>query len=148
MRVLAVDPGREKCGVAVCGPEGPVARQVVDVRSLRILAAQWSQAFGVECVVVGDGTGSKHVFELLAGLPVPVRLVAERGSTLTARLRYFRDHPPRGWRRLFPLSVQVPPEPYDDYAAEVLGEQYLGGSTGGSKEPREPPPGASAGLDF
>jgi hypothetical protein len=106
---------------------------VVDVPSLRCLATQWSEAYEVECVVVGDGTGSKRVFELLAGLPVPVRLVTEQGSTLAARLRYFRDHPPRGWRRLLPLSVQVPPEPYDDYAAEVLGEQYLGETTGTSR---------------
>ncbi len=140
MRVLAVDPGREKCGVAVCGPEGPVVRRVVDVPSLRNLAAQWSQSYGVECVVVGDGTGSKRVFESLASLPLPVRLVAERGSTLAARRRYFRDHPPRGWRRLLPLSFQVPPEPYDDYAAEVLGEQYLGGFPGGSQG-AEPPAG-------
>ena len=126
MRVLAVDPGIEKCGVAVCGPEGVVARRVIDAGRLRDLAREWIKAYTVECAVVGDGTGSKHAFDILTTLDVPVRLVSERGSTLAARLRYFRDHPPRGWRRLLPMSLQVPPEPYDDYAAEVLGERYLG----------------------
>ncbi len=126
MRVLAVDPGTEKCGVAVCGPEGVVARRVIGLDHLRDLTAQWIQTHTVDCVVVGDGTGAEHVFAILANLRVPVRLVAERGSTLAARLRYFRDHPRRGWRRLLPLSLQVPPEPFDDYAAEVLGERYLG----------------------
>ena len=125
MRVLAVDPGMEKCGVAVCGPEGVVARRVIAVDQLRDLAGQWIQAHGVERVIVGDGTGSKQVFDKIQGLHIPIRSVTERGSTLAARLRYFRDHPPRGWRRLLPLSLQVPPEPYDDYAAEVLGERYL-----------------------
>jgi RNase H-fold protein (predicted Holliday junction resolvase) len=126
LRVLAVDPGREKCGVAVCGPEGVIARRVVGVDRLRDLTVQYIQDHAVEQVVVGDGTGYKQMFAILEGLKVPVRLVAERGSTLGARLRYFRDHPPRGWRRLLPLSLQVPPEPYDDYAAQVLGERYLG----------------------
>ncbi len=126
MRVLAVDPGREKCGVAVCGPEGVVDRRVIGVDGLRDLTMQYIQDHAVEQVIVGDGTGCKQVFAILEGLKVPVRLVEERGSTLEARLRYFRDHPPRGWRRFLPLSLQAPPEPYDDYAAEVLGEGYLG----------------------
>lgn len=134
MRVLAVDPGREKCGVAVCAPDGAIVRGVVGLEALPDLAAQWIQSYGVEGVVVGDGTGSKQVFELLVGLRVPVRLVTERGSTLAARRRYFRDHPPRGWRRFLPLSLLVPPRPYDDYAAEILAEQYLGRVVEGSGE--------------
>lgn len=132
---MAVDPGRDKCGLAVCGPDGAIARRVVGLGAVRDLAAQWIQSYGVERVVVGDGTGSKHVFDLLRGLRVPVTLVKERGSTLAARRRYFRDHPPRGWRRLLPVSLLVPPRPYDDYAAEILAEQYLGRIGGGSGEP-------------
>ena len=132
MRVLAVDPGREKCGVAVYGPGGSIVRRVVGLEALRDLVAQWIQTYGIEGVVVGDGTGSKHVFDLLSGLQTPVTLVAERGSTLAARRRYFRDHPPCGWRRLLPVSLLVPPQPYDDYAAEILAEQYLGRFEAGS----------------
>ena len=139
MRVLAVDPGREKCGVAVFGPDGPIIRCVIGLEALRDLAAQWIQSYGAEGVVVGDGTGSELVFDILKDLRAQVEVVTERGSTLAARRRYFRDHPPRGWRRLLPLSLQVPPEPYDDYAAEVLGEQYLGRIGGGSGEPSRRP---------
>jgi len=139
LRVLAVDPGREKCGVAVCGSEGAVARRVIGVESLRDLVLGWLGTHEAQCVVVGDGTGSKQVFDILAGLPVPIRIVAERGSTLAARRRYFHDHPPRGWRRLLPLSLQVPPEPFDDYAAEVLGEQYLRTCVSGSGEGQKRP---------
>jgi hypothetical protein len=65
------------------------------------------------------------VLEIIRGLPVAVCLAEEAETTLVARRRYFRDHPPRGWRRLLPLSLQVPPEPYDDYAAAIIGERYL-----------------------
>ena len=125
MIVLAVDPGREKCGVAVCGPEGVVARRVVRVSDLPSVARDWVATYGVRAVVVGDQTGCAHVFALLRDIPVQVEAAVERGSTLQARRRYFQDHPPRGWRRLIPRSFQLPPVPYDDYAALVLAEAYL-----------------------
>lgn len=125
MRVMAVDPGRAKCGVAVCGPEGVLARSVVEIGDLRALASGWMAAYRVDAVIVGSQTGSKQVLDILRNLTVPVKAVPERGSTLRARRRYFLDHPRRGWRRLVPLSLQVPPEPYDDYAAALLAEAYL-----------------------
>jgi RNase H-fold protein (predicted Holliday junction resolvase) len=125
VRVLAVDPGREKCGVAVCGPEGILARRVVGFGDLREVTRRWVEAHRVERILIGDQTWSKQVFDILEGLSVPLEPVAERGTTLLARRRYFQDHPRSGWRRLLPISLQVPPEPYDDYAAVVLAEAYL-----------------------
>ena len=125
MRVLAVDPGREKCGVAVCGPDGVVAQRVVALPELADLVRTWLAEYGADVILVGDQTGSQRVKTTLSGLPVRMVSVRERDTTLLARRRYFLDHPPRGWRRLLPLSLQVPPEPYDDYAAIVLAERYL-----------------------
>jgi hypothetical protein len=53
-------------------------------------------------------------------------LIEEAGTTLAARARYFKEHPRRGWRRLLPLGLQTPPEPYDDYVAVLLAEAALG----------------------
>jgi hypothetical protein len=111
--------------MAVCGPEGVLAHQVVAIHDLCRAARQWLDGYRVEAVIVGSQTGSKHAFAILARLGCHVEEVAERDSTLLARKRYFRDHPPRGWRKLVPLSLQVPPEPYDDYAAVILAEAYL-----------------------
>jgi len=127
MRVLAVDPGRDKCGVAVCDPGGVVARRVVPLADLTALVGRWVALHRVGTVLIGNQTGFKNVASLLQNLPVPIVPVEERRTTLTARLRFFRDHPPRGWRRFLPRSLQVPWEPYDDYAAIVLAEAYLSG---------------------
>jgi hypothetical protein len=124
--VLAVDPGREKCGVAVCGPEGVYARTVVAATDLGAVARRLVSEHRVDAVIVGDQTSSKQAFAILSELPLPVTLVPERGSTLRARRRYFKDHQPRGWRRFLPLAMLVPPVPYDDYTAVVLAEEYLG----------------------
>ncbi len=129
-----MDPGREKCGVAVCGPDGVLARRVVGLADLREVARRWVEAYGVQVLIIGNQTGYKHVFDILSGLSVSIRRVAEQNTTLLARRRYFQDHPRSGWRRLLPISLQVPPEPYDDYAAVVLAEAYL--TTAGTQAPR------------
>ncbi|HET8999228.1 MAG TPA: pre-16S rRNA-processing nuclease YqgF [bacterium] len=120
-----MDPGLEKCGMAVCGPEGVLAHRVVGIADLEQVSRQWMESYRVEVVIVGNQTGCKQAFDILNRLELGIEGVPERNSTLLARRRYFRDHPPRGWRRLLPISLQVPPEPYDDYAAVVLAEAYL-----------------------
>jgi hypothetical protein len=111
--------------MAVCGPEGVLAHRVIGIGDLYQVSRQWMESYQVEAVIVGNQTGRKQAFDIMAGLGLRIEGVAERNSTLLARKRYFRDHPPTGWRRLLPLSLQVPPEPYDDYAAVVLAEAYL-----------------------
>ncbi|MBI3893032.1 MAG: resolvase [Candidatus Wallbacteria bacterium] len=94
-----------------------------------LLAAQ-----AIERLILGDGTQSRAVAsELTSGLGArlpPMERIDERDSTLDARGLYFADNPPRGIWRLFPLSMQVPGEPYDDYAALVLARRWLRGRKG------------------
>lgn len=124
--VLAVDPGRRKCGLAVVNPEGTcLERAVVDRESLLSQVRQWCERWGVGQVLVGGATGSKVVVaELKSGLGRPVQVVDEYRSSERARARYFQDHPPRGWWRLVPLGMQVPSVPIDDYAALILAEDF------------------------
>lgn len=129
MRVLGVDPGRQKCGIAVCDPAGVCAHRVVQTDQLASVAREWVAAFRVDLILIGDHTGSEEARLRLQDLGLPVMTAGERGTTLAARRRYFQDHPPRGWRRFLPLSLQVPPEPYDDYAAILLAEAYLADSS-------------------
>jgi hypothetical protein len=117
--------------VAVCEPGRVLARAVVAPAELPGLVTRLAAEHAVGVVVVGGGTGSRQVVAALSGLRMSSRLPdlsveEEQNTTLAARRRYFEDHPPQGWRRLIPLSFQVPPEPYDDYAAVVIAEGYLG----------------------
>jgi len=129
MRILAVDPGREKCGVVAADDATILDRAIVPTGSFGRLARDWGARYAIRQAVLGDRTGSDVVAGILtAELPgVPITIVREADTTLLARRRYFVVHPPRGWRRLLPLSMQVPPEPYDDYAAQVILERFLEG---------------------
>ncbi|HXF82770.1 MAG TPA: pre-16S rRNA-processing nuclease YqgF [bacterium] len=135
--VLAIDPGREKCGLAVLAADGTVlARRVVAAMELIVAAKDLAGRYAPQAIVVGDRTASASVRRALAqGLPdLPAEVVPEAGTTLEARRLYFADHPPRGWRRFVPLSLQVPPEPYDDYAAVALGRRFLSGRREGARQ--------------
>ncbi len=127
MRILAVDPGRDKCGLVVSDEATILDRSVAAIAELPNVLQEWGRRYHVEQVVLGDRTGQVmvrgHVEEQLPG--VPIALVKEVNTTLLARRWYFADHPPRGWRRLLPFTMQVPPEPYDDYAAQVILTRFM-----------------------
>ena len=125
MKVLAVDPGREKSGVAVCIPGKVLAHRVISSADLAEVVCDWVATYGVDVIVVGDRTGSADAQRRLVAAAAPVLVVEERETTLRARARYFAEHPPRGWRRLLPRSLLIPEVPYDDYAAILIGEAYL-----------------------
>lgn len=73
-------------------------------------------------LLLGAGTGAKKLLsQLQAWFPqLTWELIPERDTTLQARELYFQHHPPRGWRRLLPKGMRIPPEPYDDYAALAI----------------------------
>lgn len=126
-RLLVIDPGRKKSGLVAADGRTVLARAVVPSEQLPLTLREWADRYRIEQVIVGDRTGAEPIRRAVAeALPgVRVAMVSEAHTTRLARARYFADHPPRGWRRLLPRSLQVPPEPYDDYAAVVILERHL-----------------------
>ena len=80
-----------------------------------------------ELVIVGGGTYSNKIVaqirDELTGTAILV--VDEQDTTLQARERYWSFVKRRGWRCLLPSTLQVPPEPVDDFVAFILAERVL-----------------------
>ncbi len=129
--VIAIDPGRDKCGMAVLDAAGELLDKFV-VATQSVVGAL-EQCLGEHArsrVVVGDGTGSRDlqatIAERFPGLTPEV--VPEERTTERA-LELWRDvEPPRGWKRLLPRSLRFPARPIDDFAAWVLASDYVGRS--------------------
>lgn len=117
--IVALDPGRN-IGVAFVSKDGALGFHAV-----LALAQLAGLEFPPATVLVGDGTGSDTVKNLLTKRGVRFEVVDEWGSSLTARKLYFRDRPPRGLRRLLPEGMRTPPGLIDDYAAYALALAYL-----------------------
>ncbi len=125
--LMAIDPGRSKCGLAVADENGDILiSKVVSCRKLSDELALIKELYSPEVVLLGTGTAASSVAWILSrlGYGSPI-CVDETGSTLEARRKYFEINPPRGWRRLIPVSFLLPPVDYDDYVARILIERYL-----------------------
>jgi len=126
LRLLSVDPGRDKCGVAVVDErDGILCRGVVPVAVLGAFVQTWVAAHHPRVMLVGRGTGFRQVRAALTEIELPLQIVPEGHTTQRARQRYFAEHPPRGWRRLVPRGLLTPPVPVDDYAAVLIAEDFL-----------------------
>lgn len=131
-RIAALDPGREKCGLAVLaraagGAPRVLLQRVIETRALEREVGEALAAFAPSQLVLGNGTTSKEARARLARTfpALSVAVVDEYRTTDLARKEYWRAHPPRGLRRLLPTSMQVPPVPVDDFVAVLLGTRFL-----------------------
>jgi len=108
-----------------------VHREVSPTLRLAAAITQLVGQYGPRHVLLGDGTWSRKLRPVVeealtgAGCDVGVRLVNEKHTTERARADYWLTNPPRGLWRLVPLGLQVPREPYDDYAAAVMARDFL-----------------------
>ncbi len=120
LMIVALDPGRN-IGVAFVTVAGELGfHKVLTLGELERLELPE----GVK-VLVGDGTGSQVLQQLLQKRRVGYEVVDEWGSSLAARSLYFRDYPPKGWQRLLPKGMRTPGGLIDDYAAYALALSYL-----------------------
>lgn len=132
MRILAVDLGKARTGLAVCdegerlaSPAGVV--QEYNREKLAVTVAEQAKAYGVGEIVVGlprnmDGSegesaqGARLFAEQLRALTeLPVALQDERGTTITAH-GYLNETDTRGKKRKAVV---------DAVAATIILEDYL-----------------------
>ncbi|WP_324716164.1 hypothetical protein U7230_12485 [Carboxydochorda subterranea] len=129
--MLAVDPGRAKCGVAAVREDGVVLhKEIVASGEVEARVGALIEQFAPAAVVLGNRTGAREVRRRLEQLPSVGRLggvevVEEAHTSELARRRYFQAHPPRGLWRLVPIGMRTPPEPVDDWTAVILAERFL-----------------------
>lgn len=131
--VLAIDPGSSKCGLALVRREesGKLKLLWRTISPTDGLVESLSVAKKTEpysLVIVGSGTKSRTIVEQIRGaMPsMGILVVDEKDTTLQARERYWEHNRRRGWRRFLPSTMQMPPEPVDDFVALILAERVLG----------------------
>ena len=113
---LGVDPGRSKTGLALVAADGKILS--LHIAMTDNLAAELRQFVGsakLQGIIMGNGTNNKAIGAV----------VGEAYSTEEARSLYWQENPPKGWRKLVPLGLLVPPEPLDAYAAVVQVRRWL-----------------------
>ena len=127
-KIISIDPGRRKCGLVVIGRDLEILeKKVITTAELCPVLGEYIEKYRPDRVLMGSGTHARKLVKEVKGVTgkIPVTLVDERNSTEKGKEKYLADHPARGLLKLVPRGMRLPPEPYDDYAALVLVEQYL-----------------------
>ncbi|MFH1683667.1 MAG: resolvase [Candidatus Margulisiibacteriota bacterium] len=128
--IIAIDPGKDKCGLAILESNGKVRKQKVYTREDILKAiSDHTVEFGCQYLIIGKSHHGKQLEKEISRLDLNASLifVSEKNSTLEARKRYWQENKPNGLLRIIPATLRVPPVPIDDYAAVILGERYLKG---------------------
>ncbi|MBP9484358.1 MAG: hypothetical protein KBF19_06195 [Negativicutes bacterium] len=127
--ILAIDPGKEKTGIAILNQSGEVAsRLALSNANLKDQLALLDQEFQPIAWVVGSKNAGREIRDLAERLNqrnVPFYLQNEHRSSEEGRLLYWQANPPTGFMRFIPSSFQVPSEPWDDWAAVVIGRRWI-----------------------
>lgn len=125
--ILAIDPGREKIGIAILKNSDVLEHKIINSDELVQIIKSLLEKYIIKTIVMGNGTSSKKKYDLLKRefIDRDIVLINEYRTTDEARKLYFQENPPKGWKKLIPLGMQVPPVPVDDYAAIVIGRKYL-----------------------
>ncbi len=124
--VIGIDPGRSKAGYALLDDAGAVvAAGIEPLERLDGCVGELLARRPVTAIALGGGTNASRVRATLMHFSLPIHLVDERDTSRLARDLYFAEHPPRGWRRLIPLGLQLPARPIDDYAAILIARRFL-----------------------
>lgn len=134
--VIAVDPGREKTGVAIVREDlTPLDMVIVPTEDVGGHVEEILQEDGllsndrVVAIVCGDGTYHDAILQALEPLSaiwkLPLVTVNEKNTTVEGRHRYWTKNKPNGWRSLIPTLWLTPPRPVDDFTAWVIGERYF-----------------------
>jgi len=126
--IIAIDPGTKKCGYAVVDSNLSVLqREVISTEKITKAIEDSLNIYKINKIILGNGTNYKNIEKRLKNQfpQLKIILIEEEFSTLEARKKYFKAHPPRGILKLIPLSLRVPPSHYDDFAAILLAENYF-----------------------
>ena len=125
--ILAIDPGREKTGIAILKNSDVLEHKIINSEELVQTIKSLLEKYIIKTIIMGNGTSSKKKYDLLKRefMDRDIVLINEYRTTDEARKLYFQENPPKGWKKLIPLGMQVPPVPVDDYAAILIGRKYL-----------------------
>ncbi|MFQ3548941.1 MAG: Holliday junction resolvase RuvX [Armatimonadota bacterium] len=130
IKILAIDPGKEKCGIAVVEKKDneiiTIHRSIEKSSELAKSINAIIQSFEIQNIIIGNGTNSEKIKSILEAEGLSnIIVVDEAFTTLEAKELYFKENPPKGIRKLLPISLQTPSCPYDDYVAKILALRYL-----------------------
>ena len=125
-RVIAIDPGRSKCGLVLAEISKKVVYQAIILKSelLADYVRDLNIAEDITRIIVGNGTTSRDIIKKVDFYKKEIISFEERNTTYRAKERYFELFPNNGWKSIFPREVFILNKNLDAISALIILEDY------------------------
>ena len=123
---ISIDPGNKKFGYAIFdNNQNIISKGIKPVSEFENFSKHIKNKFGNAYIIIGNGTEHKYFFQTLKFYFDKIDLTDEKYTTEEARKLYFKENPPKGWKKFIPLTLLTPQVDIDDYAAIAIAQRFF-----------------------
>ena len=103
--ILAIDPGREKTGIAILKNSDVLEHEIINSEELVQIIKSLLEKYIIKTIVMGNGTSSKKKYDLLKRefIDRDIVLINEYRTTDEARNYIFKKIHLKVWKKLIPF---------------------------------------------
>ena len=125
-RVIAIDPGKSKCGLVLAEISEKKVYKAIILKSelLDNYLRNLITAEEIEQIIIGNGTTSKEIREKLHFFKKEIITFEEKNTTYRAKARYFEIFPISGLKFLIPREIFILNKNLDAISALIILEDY------------------------
>ena len=125
-KVIAIDPGRSKCGLVLAEISEKKVYKAIILKSefIENYVRNLITAEDISHIIIGNGTSSREIKEKLYFLKKQIITFEEKNTTYRAKARYFELFPISGLKFLMPREVFILNKNLDAISALIILEDY------------------------
>ena len=125
-KVIAIDPGRSKCGLVLAETSEKKVYKAIILKSefLENYVRNLTTSEDISQIIIGNGTSSREIKEKLYFLKKEIIFFEEKNTTYRAKARYFELFPISGLKFLMPREVFILNKNLDAISALIILEDY------------------------
>ena len=126
-KIIAIDPGRSKCGVSVADIEEKKVYEALVIKShmlVKYIKKKYQKEKILQCLI-GNGTSSENYIKELNQLVPNLIIAEEKNSTYRAKQRYFDIFPLKGIKCFLPKEIFILNKNLDALAALIIMEDHF-----------------------
>ena len=125
-RVIAIDPGKSKCGLVLAEINEKKVYKAIILKSelLENYLRNLITVENIEQIIIGNGTTSREIREKLNFFKKEIITFEEKNTTYRAKSRYFELFPISGLKFLIPRDIFILNKNLDAISALIILEDY------------------------
>ena len=126
-KIIAIDPGRSKCGVSVADIKEKKVYEALVIKShmlVKYIKKKYQKEKILQCLI-GNGTSSENYIKELNQLVPNLIIAEEKNSTYRAKQRYFEIFPVEGIKCFLPREIFILNKNLDALAALIIMEDHF-----------------------